>query len=147
MKKLVLIGVVLAAAYYGGVESGFIPGRDDASVERTNDGDQVLASAFENRQSNVQVQGSGEVTKVLSDDNEGSRHQRFIVQLASRQTVLVSHNIDLANRIDSLRTGDRVEFYGEYEWNAQGGVIHWTHRDPRGSHVAGWIKHKGRTYQ
>ncbi len=147
MKKLVLIGVMLAAAYFGGVQSGFIPGRDDASVSSVGSADQVLRAAFENRQSNVQVLGSGRVTKVLSDDNDGSRHQRFIVELASGQTVLVSHNIDLANRIDSLRAGDRLEFYGEYEWNAQGGVIHWTHRDPRGSHVAGWIKHKGHTYQ
>ncbi len=148
MKKLVLIGVVLAAAYFGGVESGFIPRRDDASVSTASDvDDRALTAAFENRQSNVQVQGSGEVTRALSDDNEGSRHQRFIVRLASGQTVLVSHNIDLANRIESLRAGDRVEFNGEYEWNAQGGVVHWTHRDPRGSHAAGWIKHKGRTYQ
>jgi len=147
MKKLVLIGVLLAAAYFGGVESGFIPGRDDVSVSSDGGSDQVLAAAFENRQSNVQVQSSGRVTKVLPDDREGSRHQRFIVQLASGQTVLVSHNIDLASRIDSLRIADRVEFYGEYEWNSQGGVIHWTHRDPRGSHVAGWIKHNGHTYQ
>lgn len=147
MKKLVLIGVVLAAAYFGGVESGFIPGRDEASVGRASDANQALVAAFENRQSNVQVQGGGEVTRVLSDDNEGSRHQRFIVRLASGQTILVAHNVDLANRLASLKSGDRVEFYGEYEWNAQGGVIHWTHRDPRGSHVAGWIKHKGRTYQ
>ena len=45
--------------------------------------------------------------------------------------------------VDSLKEGDSVAFNGEYEWNAKGGVIHWTHRDPQGSHVAGWLKHKG----
>ena len=43
--------------------------------------------------------------------------------------------------------GQLVEFYGEYEWNAKGGVVHWTHRDPEHRHVDGWIKHNGRTYQ
>jgi len=146
MKKLVLIGLALAAAYFGGVESGFIPGKhsDGASARGA---DQAVAAAYENQQSNVQVQGSGRVTRVLADDNDGSRHQRFLVQLASGQTVLIAHNIDLANRVASLAVGDSVEFSGEYEWNAKGGVIHWTHRDPRGSHVDGWIKHKGHTYQ
>jgi Protein of unknown function (DUF3465) len=147
MKKLVLIGIVLAAAYFGGVESGLIPGRQQDAAVGTNRGDEVLAAAFEDRRRGVQVEGSGHVTRTLPDDNSGSRHQRFIVRLASGQTVLVAHNIDLANRVASVKAGDPIEFYGEYEWNAQGGVIHWTHRDPQRRHVDGWIKHDGRTYQ
>lgn len=147
MKKLVLIGIALAAAYFGAIESGLIPGRQHDAAIGAHGGDQVLTAAFENRRSDVQVEGSGHVTKVLSDDNDGSRHQRFIVRLASGQTLLVAHNIDVAKRVASVQAGDSVEFYGEYEWNAQGGVIHWTHRDPGHSHVDGWIKHKGRTYQ
>jgi hypothetical protein len=84
---------------------------------------------------------------VLSDDNDGSRHQRFVVALASGQTLLISHNIDLAPRVVGLRKGDVVSFSGEYEWNAEGGVIHWTHHDPRKRHPAGWIKHDGKVYQ
>lgn len=107
----------------------------------------VLEEAFANRQSNIQVQGEGIVTKTLKDDLEGSRHQRFLLKLSSGQTVLISHNIDLAPRIESLATGDSVQFFGEYEWNSKGGVVHWTHHDPGGRHVAGWIKHRGKTYQ
>jgi hypothetical protein len=33
------------------------------------------------------------------------------------------------------------------KWNPQGGVIHWTHHDPAGRHLSGWVKHNGRTYQ
>ena len=94
-----------------------------------------------------QVQGSGRVTRILSDDNDGSRHQRFILELSSGQTLLIAHNIDLAPRVSSLKAGDMVGFYGEYEPNSQGGVIHWTHHDPQGRHVAGWLEHNGKRYQ
>jgi hypothetical protein len=109
--------------------------------------DAVLKQAYESRQSDLQVQGIGQVSRLLPDDNDGSRHQRFILTLNSRQTLLVAHNIDLAPRISNLQRGDAVEFYGEYEWNSQGGVLHWTHHDPQGRHEDGWLKHEGRVYQ
>lgn len=148
MKKLVLIGVVLGAVYLYGTQSGFIPPPQDSGTSTSvSSTDQALSAAFENRRSNVQVQGSGHVTKILPDDNSGSRHQRFIVRVASGQTVLVAHNIDLASRVAGLQAGDPIEFSGEYEWNERGGVVHWTHRDPQHGHVDGWIKHNGHTYQ
>ncbi len=107
----------------------------------------TLNEAYENQQSDVQVQGSGRVIRILKDDEKGSRHQRFIIQLASGQTILIAHNIDLAPRINAISKGDQVQFYGEYEWNNKGGVVHWTHHDPNNRHVGGWLKHKGRTYQ
>ncbi len=94
-----------------------------------------------------QLEGSGVVVKVLADDNDGSRHQRFILRRESGGTVLVAHNIDVAPRIPELRQGDTVAFFGEFELNSKGGVVHWTHHDPAGRHVAGWLKHEGRTYQ
>ncbi|MDM7322176.1 MAG: DUF3465 domain-containing protein [Gammaproteobacteria bacterium] len=109
--------------------------------------EQVLAEAFKNRQSNILIQGHGVVEKLLKDDNDGHRHQRFILRLASGQTLLVAHNIELAPRIEDLAVGDRVDFLGEYEWNPKGGLIHWTHRDPAGKHPAGWLRHQGRIYQ
>lgn len=107
----------------------------------------VLRAAFTNHQSNIQVSGQGIVVKILADDFDGSRHQRFIIKLGSGQTLLIAHNIDLAPRINALQLGDSILFFGEYEWNRQGGVIHWTHRDRHGSHVPGWIEHQGKKYQ
>ncbi|MCP4639779.1 MAG: DUF3465 domain-containing protein [bacterium] len=109
--------------------------------------DKVLQDAFNEQQSDLQVQGNGVVSDVLPDDLQGSRHQRFILRLSTGQTLLVAHNIDLAPRINELNTGDTVGFYGEYEWNEEGGVIHWTHRDPGGRHTDGWLTHDGATYQ
>ena len=150
MKRIVAVAIAFAAVYFA-AQSGLFPRQhaDDARTNATSSdrADGSLATAFENHRSNVQVQGGGSVTRILSDDNEGSRHQRFIVRMASGQTVLIAHNIDLAGRVGSLKPGDPVEFCGEYEWNERGGVVHWTHRDPQRSHVDGWIKHDGHTYQ
>ena len=104
-----------------------------------------VATAFVNRQSKVWVEVSGEVSRVLQDDNEGSRHQRFILKLANDHTLLVSHNIDLAKRIP-LSEGDKIVLKGRYEWNERGGVVHWTHHDPQGRHSGGWIRHEGQEY-
>lgn len=93
------------------------------------------------------VCGAGQVAKVLKDDTEGSRHQRFILDIGERKTVLVAHNIDLAPRLPDLQVADNVAFCGQYESNARGGVIHWTHRDPGGRHADGWLELRGRRYQ
>jgi hypothetical protein len=113
----------------------------------TGVGDAALAQAFDDHAESLEIQGQGIVLRLLADDTEGDRHQRFVVQLASGQTLLVTHNTDVAPRVTSLQVGDAVAFKGEYVWNAQGGLIHWTHRDPDGGHEPGWIKHNGRTYQ
>ncbi|NBB91984.1 MAG: DUF3465 domain-containing protein [Gammaproteobacteria bacterium] len=148
MKKLTIIFLLILAALVGADRSGldrWVAGPEPAL--ETADSDAVLARAFENRRNDLQVRGEGQVVRVLPDDNDGSRHQRFILRLDSGQTLLVAHNIDLAPRIPDLQRGDRIEFFGEYEWTDKGGVIHWTHHDPDGDHVTGWLRHEGRTYQ
>ena len=97
--------------------------------------------------SDVQVEDTGVIIKILADDNKGSRHQKFLVKIADGQTLLFAHNIDLAPRLDDLKVGDTVQFRGEYEYNPKGGIVHWTHRDPQGKHYAGWIKHNGQVYE
>ena len=126
----ILVVAVLAARY------GEVPGTTTSVDE-----------AFEARLSDQMMVVEGQVTKVLADDNHGSRHQRFIVRVPSGRTVLVAHNIDLAPRVKGLREGDSVRMYGEYEWNERGGVLHWTHHAPRGDHADGWIEHNGERYQ
>ena len=110
---------------------------DNAAIER----------AFAAQRSNVQVHGQGRVQRVLPPDNDGNPHQRFIVQIAPDHTVLVAHNLTLAAAVENLQRGDQVSFFGEYEWNQRGGVVHWTHDDPQRRHAAGWIEHRGRRYQ
>lgn len=88
----------------------------------------------------------GTVKRSLPDDNEGSRHQRFILTLADGKTLLVAHNIDLAKRVP-LKKGDTVTLHGRYETNARGGVLHWTHHDPDGRRSGGWVELNGERYR
>jgi len=92
------------------------------------------------------VEASGVVTRVISDDNDGSRHQRFILDMRNGQTLLIAHNIDLARRVP-VGVGDRVTFRGMYEWNDLGGLIHWTHHDPMGIEDGGYVTYRRRTYR
>jgi hypothetical protein len=158
MRTIILIIAVFAAAIYS-----YTKQKDSEPLEQSPNGlsitqqvparstsgttDDAIETAIARQQSNIQVRASGVVDKIFGDDNEGSRHQRFIVKLPSGHTVLIAHNIDLASRVSPLAVGDQVEFSGEYEWNNKGGVVHWTHRDPGGKHAAGWIKHAGQMYQ
>ena len=84
--------------------------------------------------------------RLIPDDHDGARHQRFILQLPGRQTLLVAHNLDLSQRVP-VGMGDRVRFRGIYEWNEHGGLVHWTHRNPLEVEDGGWISHHRKKYQ
>jgi hypothetical protein len=147
VKKYILI-LIVGITIYGFVQQApkpFSIGTFFRSEISTSD--QSIENAFKNKQSDIQVSGSGKVIKILPDDIQGSRHQKFIIELNSGQTLLIAHNIDIAPRISSLNIGDQINFYGEYEWNSKGGVVHWTHHDPSGRHEDGWLSHGGKIYQ
>lgn len=81
----------------------------------------------------------------MPDDDDGSRHQRFIIDIGDHQTLLIAHNIELADRVP-LGMGDRVRVRGLYEWNDLGGLVHWTHEDPLGEEDGGWVKYRRQSY-
>jgi len=152
MNKIVILIIVAAVAIFQAIQEqkltipdGLIQTLNKETSNKTESAD--LQTVFDNRQNDVQIRGVGTVIKLLADDLDGSRHQKFILRTGNGNTVLIAHNIDLAPRVGGIRKGDKVEFYGEYEWNSRGGVIHWTHKDPRHYHVDGWLKHGGKTYQ
>ena len=147
VKKFLLI-LIVGIAVYGFVQLSpefFSIGSFFNSEISTSD--LSLERAFKNNQSDIQVGGSGKVVKILPDDTQGSRHQKFILKLNSGQTILIAHNIDIAPRISTLKVGDHINFYGQYEWNPKGGVVHWTHHDPSGRHEGGWLNHGGKIYE
>jgi hypothetical protein len=144
MKKYLLAMAIIAVALF--LAWGHFTATNDPPGASPLD-NEAISIAFKAHRSGVRVTGEGVVTKVLPDDNDGSRHQRFVVGLESRQTLLVVHNIDLAPRLTRLESGDSVAFSGVYEWNPKGGLIHWTHHDPSGEHQPGWLRHNGEVSQ
>jgi len=136
----------LGTTYFGKNNLTNQQNRSSAGNTSTNS-NSPAAIQTENFTNNSEVEGKGTVVKILNDDNNGSRHQRFILRLDSGQTVLVAHNIDLAPRIEMINEDDTIVFKGVYISNNKGGVIHWTHRDPQGQHENGWLKRNGKIYQ
>lgn len=104
-----------------------------------------MRKRFTRRDTGDWIELTGFVTRLLSDDNDGSRHQRFIIDIGDRATLLVAHNLDLAKRVP-VGMGDRVQVRGMYEWNDLGGLVHWTHHDPQGIEDGGYVRYRGRDY-
>jgi len=146
-EKVILgLGVIVCIATFGILMSSTQTTQQSVVKYSTIGGEKKLWEAFQERRSDIFVESYGTVVKILSDDLKGSKHQRFILKLSTGQTLLISHNIDLAKRIERLKEGDGVTFRGEYEWNEKGGVVHWTHHDPQGHRKGGWLEYQGRRY-
>jgi hypothetical protein len=109
--------------------------------------DAAIVSDFQNHRSNVEVTADGTVVRVLADNTGSSgTHERFIVKLSSGGiTVLIEHNISIGQRVPVV-DGDHVIVHGEYVWNTEGGLIHFTHHDPQGTHEGGYVQDNGQTY-
>ena len=140
-QALLLIAVVVVV----GLVRDYLGRTDRIDAPQPTTGTSIEEAAAR-QQSEVMLTAEGVVQRTLTDDNEGSRHQRFILALPSGHTVLVAHNIDLAAHVP-LDSGDRVRIHGQYEWNERGGVLHWTHHDPDNRHEGGWIEHRGQRYE
>lgn len=109
--------------------------------------DQAVASCAGNRSRYHHVEvyiPRARVIRVLGIRNSYSgAHEGFLIA-AEQQRISVEDNVDITGPIP-LHRGDTVSLLGQYE--CDDGVIHWTHRDPRGRHPAGYIEVNGQRYQ
>jgi hypothetical protein len=132
--------LLLALAFLAGcvMQSG-----DDA-------GNAAVYDAWANQRSHVEVTASGSVAKVLGTRRGPSGvHTGFLLHLRGAAgrglTVRVEDNVDLTGPIP-VHAGDDAEVRGEYIYDPRGGLIHYTHRDPRGNRPGGYVKLANRMY-
>lgn len=156
-----IIGGLVVAALVGGYNYFFNNGSnglntdqfpakaESGSAAKQGNQDALLKkirAAKKDVDSQFWMTGTGTVIKHLKDDTKGSQHQKFLFKLAPDITLLVAHNIDLAPRAP-VKVGDQVQIRGRYEWNNRGGVLHWTHHDPKGRKQGGYIYASGKYYK
>jgi Protein of unknown function (DUF3465) len=117
-----------------------------AAMQSPNDA--ALCAAYVAGRSGVEIVADGTVTHVLGlQQGRLSPHEGFLLRLASSCSLVVrvEVNTDFTGAIP-LTNGEHVVVKGEYEYYPRGGVVHWTHRDPRGRHDNGYIEAGGRSY-
>jgi hypothetical protein len=108
-----------------------------------------ICRAYAAQEQHLEVLASGSVVALLGERaGPSGEHEGFLMRLDGGCDILlrVEMNTDLAGPVP-LRPHEHIEVKGEYETDATGGVIHWTHRDPRGRHIAGYILAAGKSYQ
>jgi hypothetical protein len=110
--------------------------------------DRAVCSAYDATRSGVEVVADGTVTRIFGvRPGRVSPHEGFLLRLSSGCSLIVrvEANTDFTGPIP-LAQGQRAVVKGEYEYYPLGGVIHWTHRDPRGRHENGYIETNGQSY-
>jgi hypothetical protein len=116
-----------------------------AGCTASNTGTTITAAmdACSRGASHVEISGSGRVVRVLGmRRSRTGLHEGFLVRM-NGITLKVEDNADITGPIP-LVSGEPIALRGQYECND--GVIHWTHRDPRFRHPAGYIEAGGKRY-
>ena len=124
---------ILAAFYLAGCQ---------ASTSSVADAQRACSSGT----SHVEIHVAGKIARYLGTRNsESGEHEGFLVTpRGSSAHLLIEDNVNITGFIP-MRNGDSVELQGQYECND--GVVHWTHHDPSGRHIMGYVVVNGRRFQ
>lgn len=111
----------------------------------------AIYDAWRSNRSHLEVTAEGSVARRLGTRvGRSGTHEGFLLHLTGAAgrglTVRVEDNVDITGPIP-LTEGAEVEVRGEYIFDRRGGIIHYTHRDPRGRHSAGYVRVNDKFYQ
>nr|WP_295902263.1 DUF3465 domain-containing protein [uncultured Bdellovibrio sp.] len=133
------------------IENSDQSSKEDSSSQGTqavdnnaNDSD-IVRAVNEQRRVNFVEGGGMVVTKVLPDDNNGLKHQKWVVRLSNGKTMQAVYNSDMCPRVP-VKVGDVVAMGGMFLWTNTGALLHWLHHDPRGNRPDGYVYVNGKYY-
>lgn len=86
------------------------------------------------------------VTKLMPDDNDGSRHQRFYAKLSDNSEVYIVYSLEYGRVRVPVNVGSIIGVGGEYRWTKFGGLLHWVHEDHRDQRPDGYVEVRGVRY-
>ncbi|MBC5809786.1 MAG: DUF3465 domain-containing protein [Candidatus Eremiobacteraeota bacterium] len=111
----------------------------------------AVYDAWRAQRSRLEVTARGDVARDLGlRRGPSGLHEGFLLHLRGAGghglTVRVETNVDITGPV-AVHAGDAVEVRGEYVYDARGGLIHYTHHDPRLRHPGGYLRVGDRTFQ
>ncbi len=150
-RKYILIILAICVMGYAGIKairhqlviaSKVEPWRQQAKKDES-----MLASAYQQQQSNLTAIVSGRVIQVLPETKEGAGEQRFIIEIGNGMTLQVVHDVTKAGRIAGIEYGSQATVAGNYIWSLQGGELHDALPRAADQTSGGWIEYAGRRYE
>lgn len=140
-------GLLLVAAISLFTQFGFAgSGGSQASHPGQVTDDSRLVAAFKARRGVDFIEaGNLVVTKLLPDDNQGLRHQKWQARLSNGGILTIVYNSDMDEKVP-LNVGDVFSVGGQFIWTGNGGLIHWVHDDPKGRRPDGYVLFDGVQY-
>ncbi len=105
----------------------------------------VVEQAYYAKKSDLMVEVTGEVVRVVRPVKGSEGHQEFQLRLPNGQMVMVVRNASVEDRVP-LEASDRVPVRGKYQWTDLGGIIRGTQRDYSLDRMHGWVELDGKKY-
>ena len=112
---------------------------------RIEPGFMTVQDAYRYHQTGMMAEVTGTVARILVDDKDDPRNQKFIIRMTNGQSLLVLHDQVSGDRVP-VKVNDTVLVRGEYQWTETGGTLRFTQRDYSPRRMHGWIEHQGQRY-
>jgi hypothetical protein len=109
----------------------------------------AICNDYAHQESHQEVIAHGMVADVFGEsEGPSGEHEGYLLKLDGDCDLLlrVETNTSITGPIP-IRPRQELIVKGEYEFDPEGGVLHWTHHDPSARHIAGYVVIGSRTYQ